>query len=460
MVHNKWTLSPAATVACGDASHVEKALNAAHAAQPVFAQWTSRQRHDALCHLGEQLQAHQSTLIDLLVLETGKPVADAQREWERAVTTIQLSADAALAMHGRWWNTDHTPLGDGCWGLSRRVPLGVCLLIAPFNFPLNLALHKIGPALAVGNPLILKPASSTPLTASYMGQLLAQCGYPEGVFSIIPCHRQTMAAWLGDPRIRLISFTGSDQVGWAIRQKSSRSEVVLELGGNAACVIDDSVDPLAWIPRIAQGAFGLAGQSCISVQHLWVPNAHYSRVVDALGHEAARWVPQDPTQPDTRLSAMIGVPARQEVGRRIEQAVGQGAQVLIGGNGKDNQLDATVIAGCPLTVPLATEEVFAPVVLVHGYDEFDAVLSTINTFRYGLQTGIITTHIPRAMQAAQTLDVGGVIIGDIPTFRLDALPYGGQKDSGQGREGVESAIHHMTTEKTVVMRSVSPTPHA
>jgi len=453
-VMDKWTLTPAASVACADSSHIERALVAAKAVDVSFANWTSHQRHDALCQLVDQVQAHQKPLIDLLILETGKPVADAHREWERAVDTLRLSAQAALGMHGRWWCTDHTPLGVGCWGLSRRVPLGVCLLIAPFNFPLNLALHKIGPALAVGNPFILKPASATPLTASYLGQLLANCGYPEGVFSIMPCHRDTMDAWLGDPRIRLISFTGSDQVGWAIRQKSTRSEVVLELGGNAACIMDESVDPLEWVPRVAQGAFGLAGQSCISVQHLLVPRHAHDAVTDALIKEASHWVPMAPTLPDTRLSAMIGVPPREQVAARIEQATQQGATVVVGANGDQNRLDATVVVGCPLTAPLATEELFAPVLLVHPYDDFQQALTTVNGFRYGLQTGIVTTHIPRAMLAVQALDVGGVIIGDIPTFRLDALPYGGQKDSGQGREGIESAIQHMTTDKTVVVRSV------
>ena len=450
VVADKWLQQPVATVAQGDDRHVEAALSQAEMARLELGKWTSLQRATALNRVVKWLELNQDELIRLLMIETGKPRQDAQVEVNRAILTTRLSA-AATSQHGRWWDTGELGEGGQRWGLSKRIPIGVCLLIVPFNFPLNLAMHKIGPALAVGNPVVLKPASLTPLTASKLGECLAECGYPAGTFSMIPTGRAVMDRWLGDPRIRLISFTGSDSVGWGIKSKSTRSEVVLELGGNATCVVDDTVDGVAWVPRLARGAFGLAGQSCISIQSIYTHVSQYDRVKQALCEEAARWVAQSPDADGCRFTCMISTEARERVSALLESGVQAGARRLVGGEGVANRLSACVIEACPLNHPLATTELFAPVVLLHAYTDIQDVVGVINGSRYGLQAGIITQSIERGMMVSEALDVGGVVVGDIPTLRLESLPYGGQKASGMGREGVESAIHHMTTEKSVIV---------
>lgn len=337
---------------------------------------------------------------------------------------------------------------------TQRVPVGPCSFITPFNFPLNLVAHKVAPAIAAGCPFILKPSDRTPVSALIMAEILAETELPEGAFSVLPVRLEDIGPLIEDDRLKLLSFTGSEKVGWELKARAGRKKVVLELGGNAACVVDEAPGaPLDFIAdRVAQGAFFQAGQSCISVQRVLVHASLYDALREKLVERAKALRPGHPSDEATTLGPMIDEPAARRLEGWIQQAVQRGARVLAGGGRRGSVLDATVLEGVPEDASLSSEEAFGPVVLLQPFDSFDEALAQVNSGRFGLQAGLFTQDLSRAMKAWDELEVGGVVVGDVPSFRVDTMPYGGVKGSGIGREGVKYAIEDMTELRLLVLR--------
>jgi len=347
---------------------------------------------------------------------------------------------------------DVTPRADAYTGMWKRVPVGACSFITPFNFPLNLVAHKVAPAIAAGCPFVLKPASATPLGALMIGEVLAEAGLPEGAFSILPAHRDGADLFTTDPRLALLSFTGSAEVGWDLKARAGKKKVVLELGGNAACIVDEGTDLDDAVARLIFGAFYQSGQSCISVQRILAHRSLYeplrARLVDAT--RALR--SGDPRDPQTRIGPMISEKEAIRLERWIHEAVRGGGRLLCGGTRRGAWLEATLLEDVPASQPVVCEEAFGPVAVLSAFDDFEAALDTVNEGRFGLQAGVFTRDLDRAHRAWDRLEVGGVVIGDVPSFRVDHMPYGGVKDSGLGREGVRFAMEDMSEVRMLAIR--------
>jgi len=342
----------------------------------------------------------------------------------------------------------------GYRGMTQQVPVGICSFISPFNFPLNLVAHKIAPAIAAGCPFILKPASRTPIGALTIGEILAETDLPEGAFSILPCDRDAAERFTTDSRIKLLSFTGSDTVGWKLKEKAGKKRVVLELGGNAACIVDENVDLEDAVERIVFGAFYQSGQSCVSVQRIIAHQSLYSELKEKLTRAAQDLVAGNPKSEDTFIGPLIEESAAERLEKWIEEAVQDGARVLCGGNRKGALHEATVLEDVGADQKLYREEAFGPVALLSSFSRFEEALLEANRSKYGLQAGIFTQNLKHALRAWDELDVGGVIINDVPSWRADNMPYGGVKDSGLGREGVRYAIEEMMDTRLMAVREL------
>lgn len=335
----------------------------------------------------------------------------------------------------------------------KRVPIGPCSFISPFNFPLNLAAHKIAPALAVGCPFVLKPASRTPLGALIIGEVLAETGLPAGAFSILPCSRDGAELFTTDPRLKLLSFTGSPAVGWDLKSRAGKKKVVLELGGNAACIVDEDANLEDAVQRIVFGAFYQSGQSCVGVQRIIVHEKVYDRFRDALVEATEKLVAGDPRDESTFIGPMISEKEAQRLESWIDQAVSAGGKLLCGGTRAGAMLDATLLEEVPKDQAVCTEEAFGPLAVLSRFSSFDDALAEVNDSQFGLQAGIFTRDLYKAHRAWDVLDVGGVIIGDVPSWRVDNMPYGGVKESGLGREGVRFAMEDMSEIRNLVIRT-------
>jgi acyl-CoA reductase-like NAD-dependent aldehyde dehydrogenase len=333
------------------------------------------------------------------------------------------------------------------------VPIGPCSLIAPFNFPLNLAAHKIAPAIAAGCTWVLKPASKTPVGALMIGEILAETSLPKGAFSILPVHRDGADLFTTDERFKLLSFTGSPQVGWDLKARAGKKKVVLELGGNAACVVDRDADLDVAVPRIVFGAYYQSGQSCISVQRVIVHAAIYDAFRARFVEAVKALVAGDPRQESTFLGPMISEGEARRLHGWIEDAKARGATVLCGGGRTGAMLEATVVEGCPREAPLYREEAFGPVALLSRFETMDEAFAEVNDSAFGLQVGLFTNDLQAAMRAWDELEVGGVLVNEVPSFRVDNMPYGGVKDSGLGREGIRYAIEDMTEPRLLVIKT-------
>ncbi|MDD1706520.1 MAG: aldehyde dehydrogenase family protein, partial [Methanoregulaceae archaeon] len=366
-------------------------------------------------------------------------------------TTLRTSAEEAKRINGELFLLDWSPDMAGRFGVTRRVPLGPVLAITPFNFPLNLACHKLGPAIASGNPLILKPASATPISSLLLGELALESGIPPGALSIIPCPGGTAERLVRDNRIAVLSFTGSPAVGWRLKQIAGRKKVMLELGGNAAVIVhSDAVLPYA-VSRIVTGGFANAGQVCISVQRVFIEDSIYDRALDMILRKVAALKVGDPRNPDTDIGPMISGGAAKRAETLVREAVHQGATLRCGGLRTGAVLTPAVLTDTLPGLPVSCEEAFAPIITVSRYKKFGEALSEANRSEFGLQMGIFTNHLPFILQAFREAEVGGLIINDIPTFRADQMPYGGTKASGTGKEGPRYAIREMTEEKLLVI---------
>ncbi|HEV2781089.1 MAG TPA: aldehyde dehydrogenase family protein [Actinophytocola sp.] len=444
--------SEVATVCVPSAEQIERAVAGAASVARSFRGSPAHLRAAALDHVSSALDARADEVAELITAENGKPLKWAMVEVKRAVGTFRIAAEEARRFGGVLQRLDTDPTAEGRVALVRRVPRGPVLGISPFNFPLNLVAHKVAPALAVGAPVVVKPAPRTPLSALLLGELLAETDLPAGAFSVLPVGNEETRALVADERLPVVSFTGSGPVGWSIADAVPRKHVVLELGGNAAAVVCADWPDLDFAAsRIATFGNYLAGQSCIAVQRVLVDrpvaDAFLPRLLDAV----AALQTGDPHDPDVDVGPMVDEAAAVRVEEWITEAVDRGARLLTGGKRDGANLAPTVLTDVPPDARVWSEEVFGPVLAVSIVDGLDAALVTVDDSAYGLQAGIFTSDIRTAFHAAATLDVGGLIIGDVPSFRADQMPYGGVKASGTGREGVHSAMLDLTEERVMVL---------
>lgn len=450
-VTNPYTGETVAQVPLAGPEQVEMAIAAAAAAFEPFAAWPVYRRAQVLCNVAEGIAARRAELADCIVAEGGKPVTQALGEVDRAVNTFSIAAEEAKRVGGEVIPADVTPAGEGCLALTRRFPVGPVTAISPFNFPLNLVAHKLAPALAVGCPVVLKPPVQTPLTPLMLAEIVAGAGAPDGAFTVLPCNVEPARALITDDRMAMLSFTGSAKVGWQLKALAGKKRVTLELGGNAAVIVCPGTDLAAAAKRIASGAFSYGGQVCISVQRVLVHEHIHDDFLEALVAATEALAVGDPRDPQTVVGPLIDTAAADRVTAWIDEAVAAGARTATGPGREGNVVFPTVLTDVPGTVKVSCEEVFGPVATVAPFATFDEAVERVNDSPYGLQAGVFTDDLGEALRAHARLRVGGVVVGDIPTLRLDHTPYGGSKDSGLGREGVRYAIDEMTEPRLLLI---------
>ncbi|SEF36218.1 Acyl-CoA reductase [Amycolatopsis pretoriensis] len=437
-------------------SDVEAAVQAAHDVADEFATLPAHVRAGALDHVSRALGERSEEIAQLITAESGKPLKWARGEVGRAVSTFRWAAEEARRFSGELQRLDTDPGGTGRLALVRRVPRGPVLGITPFNFPLNLVAHKVAPAIAVGAPIVLKPAPATPLTALLLGEILAETDLPAGSWSILPVDNETSSRLVEDPRLPVVSFTGSVPVGWAIRDRVPRKHVALELGGNGAVLVCPDWPDLDFAAqRIATFAMYQAGQSCISVQRVYVHSDVYDAVASKVVEQVASLRTGDPRAEGVDVGPLINSAAAERVESWVSDAVSAGARLLTGGGRSGATVEPTVLADVPEDASVMAEEVFGPVVSLVRVSSVADGVARINASRFGLQAGVFTRDLPTAFEVSAALKVGGVLVGDVPSFRADQMPYGGVKDSGVGREGPASAMADFTEERVTVLTGLT-----
>jgi glyceraldehyde-3-phosphate dehydrogenase (NADP+) len=435
----------------GDAEF-DRAADAAVAAAGEMRRLPAYRRAEILTAASATLQRRRDELARTLAGEAGKPIKDATVEAERAAQTFQAAADEARRLGGDVVPMDLAPHGTGRLAITRRFPLGPVAAIAPFNFPLNLSAHKIAPAIAAGNPIVLKPATKTPFSALYLAEIVVEAGLPPGAISVLPMARGTGDRLVTDPRFKLLTFTGSSAVGWEMKARAGKKKIILELGGNAGVIVDESADLAYAAKRIAAGGFAYAGQSCISVQRVYV----HERVYDEFARQLVGLVEGlkvgDPLDPSTDLGPMIDEGEAERIDTWVREAVAAGATLLTGGQRLGGATYApTILADVDPDAKVCAHEVFAPLVALTRFTSFDEAVRAVNRSTYGLQAGVFSARLEHALAAFDEVEAGGVIVNDIPTYRIDHMPYGGVKDSGLGREGPRYTIEEMTEMKLLVL---------
>ena len=432
--------------------------DAAQAASDAFQETrklSSESRAGILATIAREIRSQHEALARLMSNETGKPISAARLEVERAVFTFEIASEEAKRIEGDLIPLDLAPNSTGRVGIVKRFPLGPVAAITPFNFPLNLVAHKVGPAIAAGNTVVLKPSSSAPLTALALAAIVEKSGLPKGAFNVVPCLGDEANQLVENELFKLISFTGSPDVGWRLKNRAGKKRTVLELGGNAGVIVDRDANLSYALPRIVWGSYGVAGQSCISVQRIFVQKGLYEAFLERFV-ELSRAVPTgDPSDERTVVGPMITEGAAAQVEEWIREAVKGGATVRCGGSREGAVLHPTVLTDVKPSMSVCAREVFAPLVTVVPFEDFKEAVARVNDSRYGLQAGVFTNSLSNTMFAFEHLDVGGVIINDVPTYRMDHMPYGGVKDSGFGREGVRYAIEEMTEMKLLALNPVA-----
>jgi len=451
-VTDKFTGKVATRVALADAKTIDAGIAATVEAAEPMARMASYERQAILQHCVNRFTERFDELAYALCIEAGKPIRDSRGEVGRLIDTFRIAAEESVRMTGEVQPLDISPRARGYQGMWKRVPIGPCSFISPFNFPLNLAAHKIAPALAVGCPFVMKPASRTPLGAIIIGEVLAETDLPKGAFSILPAAREGADLFTTDERLKLLSFTGSPGVGWDLKARAGKKKVVLELGGNAAVIVDADTDLDDAVERIIFGAFYQSGQSCIGVQRIIIHASIYDELRDRLVAKTKTLIAGDPHNEDTFVGPMIDVKEASRLDSWIKAAVADGAKLLVGGKREGSMLEATLLEGVGRTAALYAEEAFGPVAILSKFTNFKDALDEVNDSKFGLQTGVFTRDLYKMLEAWDHLDVGGVVIGDVPSYRVDNMPYGGVKDSGLGREGVRFAMEDMSEIRNLVIR--------
>ncbi|MEO0881394.1 MAG: aldehyde dehydrogenase family protein [Pseudomonadota bacterium] len=451
-VTDKYSGEIATRVALADDATIDRAIGAAEEAREACAAMKSYQRREVLDHCVKRFTERFEELAYALTIEAGKPIKDSRGEVTRLIETFRIAGGEAERIYGEVMPLDNAERAANYQGMWKRVPIGPCSFISPFNFPLNLAAHKVAPALAVGCPFVLKPASLTPIGALIIGETLAETDLPPGAFSILPAKRDGARLFTEDERLKLISFTGSPGVGWDLKAKAGKKPIILELGGNAAVIVEDW-DTDDAVERILFGAFYQSGQSCISVQRVLVRDDIYDEVKDKLATAANKLIAGDPRKEDTFVGPIISDKEANRIEGWIQTAADAGATILSGGRRSGNVIEATILENVPRDQSVVTEEAFGPVLVLSKYSDFDDALAEVNNSAFGLQAGVFTRDLYKAHKAWDVLDVGGVVIGDVPSWRVDHMPYGGVKDSGLGREGLRWAMEDMTEVRLIVIRT-------
>jgi acyl-CoA reductase-like NAD-dependent aldehyde dehydrogenase len=451
-VTDKYSGKLAFRCAQADAATIDAGIAAAADAAGPMARMASFERQAVLQHCVERFQERFDELAFALCVEAGKPIKDSEGEVTRLIDTFRIAAEESVRMTGEVQPLDISERARGYQGLWKRVPIGPCSFISPFNFPLNLAAHKVAPAIAVGCPFVMKPASRTPLGALIIGEVLAETDLPKGAFSILPAHREGADLFTTDERLKLLSFTGSPAVGWDLKAKAGKKKVVLELGGNAAVIVDKDADLDDAVERIVFGAFYQSGQSCIGVQRIIVHSDIYDALKKRLVRKTKTLVAGNPHDRETFIGPMIDVKEAQRLDNWIREAVKGGATLLCGGKRDGAMLEATLMEDVDRSATLYREEAFGPVAILSRFTDFEAALDEVNDSRFGLQAGIFTRDLFRSLDAWDRLEVGGIVVNDVPSYRVDNMPYGGVKDSGLGREGVRFAMEDMTEIRNLVIR--------
>jgi acyl-CoA reductase-like NAD-dependent aldehyde dehydrogenase len=442
---------PAGATFNASEAQYEEAVEAAVAAFEVTRTLPAYERGAVLRNISGGIKARREELGRLIALEAGKPIRDSLVEVDRAVLTFRLGAEEAERMVGETIPLDLMPASKGRIGITRRFPIGPIAGISPFNFPLNLAAHKLAPAIAAGNPIVLKPPSKDPLTMLTVAEIVEEAGAPAGSVSILPMTRELGDRMVADDRFKLLTFTGSPSVGWRMKERAGKKKVVLELGGNAGVIVDKTAD-LDWaVRRMLVGAFTYAGQVCISVQRMFVHEDIWDDLMGRFVEGAKSIKVGDPLDPQTELGPMVDAAAAQRTQRWVDEAVAMGGKIMLGGKADGNFFPPTILTDVPPTAQVCSNEAFAPLVVAFPFRDFDTAIHQVNDSMFGLQTGLFTNDLTNAWRGFSELEVGGVIVNDVPTYRIDHMPYGGVKDSGLGREGLRWAIEDMTEIKIMVL---------
>ena len=440
-----------ANVFQGRREHAEAAIKAAVKAFGTTRRLPAFERQRVLRRVAQTISERKQEFSRTLAQEAGKPIKAARTEVERAVFTFTVAAEESTRIYGEYLPLDWQEFTAGRWGIVRRFPLGPLAGITPFNFPLNLVAHKVAPAIAAGCSMVLKPAPQTPLSALLLAEAVQQAGWPDGGLNVLPLSNEDAGLLVTDERIKLISFTGSAPVGWQIKKNAGKKKVILELGGNAGVIVHSDADLQYAADRCVAGGFAYAGQTCISVQRILVERSVYGKFTDLLLNGVKKLKIGDPLEESTDLGPLIRESDAARASDWVQEAARGGARLLYGGHRNGPLLEPTVLTGTRPEMKVNCQEIFAPVVTVEAYDHFDDAVRQVNSSPYGLQAGIFTRDVKLLFNAYEELEVGGLIAGDVPAFRIDHMPYGGIKDSGLGREGLRYAIEEMTEPKLLVM---------
>jgi len=430
---------------------LEQAIQVAVKAFEITRKLPGHARAAVLRKVAELIAARAEPLARMIALEAGKPIKQARVEVGRSAATFAAAAEEATRFHDELLHLDATAGGEGRQGIVRRFPIGPIAAISPFNFPLNLVAHKLAPAIAAGCPVVLKPASQTPISALTLAEIILEAGWPAAALSVLPMNSKDATALVEDDRFKLLTFTGSPVVGWDMKRRAGRKRVTLELGGNAGCIIHSDADLAFAAERVAVGGFSYAGQSCISVQRVFVHEPVYAEFMDSFVPKVRALKVGHPLDEATDLGSLISAGDAERVGAWLAEARAAGAECLVGGDVKGGVVSPTVVVKAGPELRVNAQEVFAPVVTVQTYTDFEDALRAINNSDFGLQAGVFTRDVRRIFRAYAELEVGGLIVDDVPTWRLDPMPYGGVKQSGFGREGLKYAIEEMTEPKLLVL---------
>jgi glyceraldehyde-3-phosphate dehydrogenase (NADP+) len=449
-VINPFTGEPFAQVCLADSDAIEKAIILAEKAFKKTRILPAYQRSQICSEVAAGIQRRSEEFARVIVQESGKPLIYARGEVARSISTFEIASQEALRLDGEMLTLDITESAQGKAGLTRRFPIGPIAGISPFNFPLNLVAHKVAPALACGNPIILKPASSTPLTALLLGEIVQNTQAIEGSFSVLPCSTKDATPLVEDSRLKMITFTGSPNVGWDIKKRAGRKKVVLELGGNAGVIVEPDAEINLAAKKIAFGAFVYSGQVCISIQRAYIHSSRYDDFLESLIKATKELISGDPLDESVTIGPMIDQDNAERIELWVNEAVAKGAKILIGGNRDKNYYPPTILTDVKPNLPVACSEAFGPILIINSYTNFNDAIKDVNNTDFGLQAGVFTNNMNKVLGAFNQLDVGGVVINDIPTFRVDNMPYGGVKDSGFGREGIKYSLREMTEIKLLV----------
>jgi acyl-CoA reductase-like NAD-dependent aldehyde dehydrogenase len=457
-VTDKYTDAVVTHASLADRGAIERGIDAAQRATRAMARFPAHARREVLAHCVSRFRERADELAEALCIEAGKPIRDSRGEVERLVDTFRIASEEAGRVYGEVLPMDLSARAVAYSGMWKRVPIGACSFITPFNFPLNLVAHKVAPAIAAGCPFVLKPSSLTPIGALIVGEVLAETDLPEGAFSILPCRLADAGPFSTDERLKLLSFTGSPKVGWQLKQDAGKKRVLLELGGNAAVVVDHDADLDDVVERIRIGAFYQSGQSCISVQRIVIHESIYEELKARLVADARGLQMGNPREEGTFIGPIISRKEAERIEGWIESAVSAGATLLCGGGRDGKMVEATLLESVPKDTSIYEAEVFGPVAMLEPFADFDEAIHIVNDSRYGLQAGLFVRDIAKIQKAWDELEVGGVIIGDVPSWRVDHMPYGGVKDSGIGREGIRFTMEELTEIRLLAIRNTPQKP--